>query len=125
MQFLRTLFWVVLAVVAVIFAINNWTQVTVSLWGGLQADAKLPVLLLAAFLLGLVPMYLLHRATRWSLRRRLDGAERSLAELRAVDAPAPAPVPVATPVLAGDPVATTAMPTAYAPPPTAGPAVIG
>jgi hypothetical protein len=48
MQFLRTLFWVVLAVVAVIFAVNNWSQVTINLWGGMQADAKLPVLLLGA-----------------------------------------------------------------------------
>lgn len=122
MQFLRTLFWVVLAVVAVIFAVNNWTQVTISLWGGLQADAKLPVLLLAAFLIGLVPMYLLHRATRWSLRRRLDSAERSLAELRAIDAP-PA-MPTATAGLPGDTNGSTSMPTAYAPPP-ATPTVTG
>jgi len=103
MQFLRTLFWVVLAVVAVIFAVNNWTQVTVNLWGGLQADAKLPVLLFAAFLIGLVPMYLLHRATRWSLRRRLESAERSLNELRALDPPVADPVvppPVPT-IIAG------------------------
>ena len=95
MQFLRTLFWVVLAVVAVIFALNNWTQVTVNLWAGLRADAKLPVLLFIAFLIGLVPMYVLHRATRWSLRRRLDNAERALAELRELTAPAP---PVAAPL---------------------------
>jgi uncharacterized integral membrane protein len=106
MQFLRTLFWVVLAVVAVIFAVNNWNQVTVNLWGGLQADAKLPVLLFAAFLLGLVPMFILHRATRWSLRRRLDSAERSLAELRTLDtAPAePAPLVMPQPPLVGPPV---------------------
>ena len=94
MQFLRTLFWVVLAVVAVIFAFNNWTQVTVNLWGGLRADAKLPVLLLIAFLVGLLPVFVLHRATRWNLRRRLDNAERSLAELRGIAAPPP---PVADP----------------------------
>jgi len=124
MQFLRTLFWVVLAVVAVIFGINNWSQVTVNLWGGMQADAKLPVLLLAAFLLGLVPTYLLHRATRWSLRRRLDSAERALAELRTTEAPAA--VPVATGSLPGDPIAPIAMPAAYAPPVTpTSPTVIG
>jgi len=86
MQFLRTLFWVVLAVVAVIFAFNNWTQVSVNLWGGLSADAKLPVLLLVAFLIGLLPMFILHRATRWNLKRRLDNAERALAVLRGLDA---------------------------------------
>jgi putative membrane protein len=120
MQFLRTLFWVVLAVVAVIFAVNNWTQVTVNLWGGLQADAKLPVLLLGAFLIGLVPMYLLHRATRWSLRRRLDSAERSLLELRP---PEVAAMPVSA-ALPGDPIAPTAMPAAHTPL-GAGPTVTG
>ena len=82
MQFLRTLFWVVIAVVAVIFAFNNWTQVTVNLWGGLRVDAKLPILLLVAFLVGLVPLFVVHRAMRWTLRRRRDNAERSRAELR-------------------------------------------
>lgn len=96
MQFLRTLFWVVLAVVAAIFAFNNWTQVTINLWGGMQADAKLPVLLFAAFLIGLVPMYVLHRATRWTLRRRIDSAERSLAELRA---PALVPLEEGSPIV--------------------------
>ena len=98
MQFLRTLFWVVLAVVAVIFAFNNWTQVTIMLWGGLRADAKLPVLLFVAFLIGLVPMFILYRATRWSLRRRLDNAERSLAELRGLP-PIAAADDLSTPVL--------------------------
>lgn len=95
MQFLRTLFWVVIAVVAVIFAFNNWTQVTVSLWGGLRVDAKLPILLLVAFLIGLLPLFVVHRATRWTLRRRLDNAERSLAELRGL----PATVPIGNPVV--------------------------
>jgi putative membrane protein len=113
MQFLRTLFWVVLAVVAVIFAFNNWTQVTVNLWGGLQADAKLPVLLLAAFLIGAVPMFVLYRASRWGLRRRLDHAERSLAELRAIEAPAPGSAG-AMPTL---PTATVDQMTPLAPPP--------
>ena len=83
MQFLRTLFWVVVAIVAAIFAMNNWHTVEVSLWGGLVADAKLPVLLLGAFLVGLVPTFVVYRTTRWRLRRRLDQAERALAEARA------------------------------------------
>ena len=97
MQFLRTLFWVVIAVVAVIFAFNNWIQVTVTLWGGLRVDAKLPILLLVAFLIGLLPLFIVHRATRWNLKRRLDNAERSLAELRV---PGTTTVPVAEPVVA-------------------------
>jgi lipopolysaccharide assembly protein A len=95
MQFLKTLFWVLIAVAGVIFSYNNWLPVSVSLWGGLVLDTKLPVLLIAAFLIGLVPTLLLHRATRWNLRRKLDNAERSLTEIRnAANPPAPAAPPV-------------------------------
>lgn len=88
MQFLRTLFWVVVAVAAVIFATRNWVTIPINLWGGLQADIKLPVLIFGAFLIGLLPPWLWHRATRWSLRRRLESTERALAEARA-GTPAP------------------------------------
>ena len=76
MQFLKTLFWVVLAVMLVLFATRNWTAVTLNLWGGLQADVKLPILVLAAFLLGFLPMLAIHLARIWSLKRRLEPAER-------------------------------------------------
>jgi lipopolysaccharide assembly protein A len=89
MQFLRTLFWVVLAVAAVIFAMRNWTPVTVGLWGGLLVEAKLPVLIFGAFLLGFLPMFGYHRATRWRLRRRIESHERALEEIRAVGEMAP------------------------------------
>lgn len=89
MQFLRTIFWVILAVTAVIFSAGNWTSVTIELWGDVQVDSKLPVLLFGSFLLGLVPTLILHRATRWRLKRRLDTAERALADARGYAAPAP------------------------------------
>lgn len=73
MQFLKTLFWVVIAVALVLFASANWTTVTVNLWGGLQADVKLPVLVIGAFLLGFLPMLVWHRARLWSLKRRQSG----------------------------------------------------
>lgn len=91
MQFLKTLFWVMIAVAAVIFAFNNWEVVQVRLWSGLILDAKLPVLLLIAFLTGFLPPLLLLQASRWRLRRRLDAAERALAEIRHADAPPPVP----------------------------------
>ena len=90
MQFLRTVFWVLVAVLVVLFATRNWTPVTVSLWANLQADIKLPVLLLVAFLLGWLPTWLIHRARLWTLNRRLDAFERQRA------APPPAePAPTA------------------------------
>jgi multisubunit Na+/H+ antiporter MnhG subunit len=84
MQFLRTVFWVVIAVLAVIFAFNNWIDVSVHLWGDIGTVWKLPFLLFAVFLLGLLPPWILHRVTRWSMRRKLDTANRSLVETRAV-----------------------------------------
>jgi putative membrane protein len=71
MQFLRTLFWVILAVFVAIIARNNWSDVTVNLWGSLQADIKLPVLVLLAAFLGFLPTFLWLRARLWSLNRRL------------------------------------------------------
>ena len=76
MQFLKTLFWVVLAIILVLFARNNWEAVTLNLWGGLQADVKKPVLVLASFLLGFLPTFLIYRARLWSLRRRYEPLER-------------------------------------------------
>jgi uncharacterized integral membrane protein len=79
MQFLKTLFWVALAIVLVLFFNANWTAVTIKLWGGLEADVKLPVLVVSSFLLGFLPMLIIHRARLWSLRRRLEVHERQSA----------------------------------------------
>jgi lipopolysaccharide assembly protein A len=82
MQFLKAIFQAFIAVVAAIFAYNNWTTVTVNLWGGVVLDTVLPVLLLIAFLIGLLPTFLLHRATRWRLNRKLNSAEKALADVQ-------------------------------------------
>ena len=71
MQLLRTLFWVAIAVAASAFVVANWTPITLTLWNGVLLDTYLPIPLTAAFLLGFVPYYLLHSATRWSLQRSL------------------------------------------------------
>ncbi len=71
MAFLRTLFWIAVTVVVVVFSIRNWEPVTINLFGNLQADVKLPVLVLIAFLIGFVPVYAWHRAVRWRDRRRV------------------------------------------------------
>lgn len=98
MQFLKTLFWVALAVGLVLFATVNWNAVTITLWGGLEADVKLPILVLGAFLLGFLPMLLIHRARMWSMKRRMEGLERQMAHLRApVTEPAPSVTPAETP----------------------------
>jgi uncharacterized integral membrane protein len=77
MNFLKTLFWVVVTAVAVVFSVNNWSPIfPVQLWGGFVADTHVPVLMIGSFLLGFLPMLIVHRARLWSLRRRmatLDG----------------------------------------------------
>jgi len=83
MQFLKTLFWVILAIVLVLFAHANWQSVTLNLWGGLQADVKLPALVIFAFLIGFLPTLILYRARIWSLRRRLE------AQTHVANAPVP------------------------------------
>lgn len=77
MQFLKTLFWVLVAVVGVLFASRNWSDVTLNLWGDIQADIKIPALLLIIFLLGFLPTWLIMRGRLWSYRRRVDALERT------------------------------------------------
>ena len=89
MQFLKTLFWVLVAVVVSFFVYRNWTPVTLNLWDDIQADIKIPVLLLVFFLLGFLPTWLVMRARIWGYRRRVDALERSRA---------PGPTPSAAPV---------------------------
>ena len=95
MQFLKTLFWCLLAFVAAIFAIGNWTVVPIQLWGGMEALVNLPLLLLLTFLAGLVPTLAWHSTLRWRLRNRLGTVERTLADLRLAVAPPPLAPPLA------------------------------
>ncbi len=95
MQFLKTLFWVAFAVILVLFASVNWNAVTVKLWGGLEADIKLPILILASFLLGFLPMLVIHRARLWGLKRRLELHERQGPVIQSAPAAAP---PTAEPI---------------------------
>ncbi len=91
MQFLKTLLWVTLVVGLTVFAINNWVPVTVSLWGGLRLDTKLPALVIAAFVLGFFPLYIFHRTITWRMKRRiltLEGNQRSYAPPAAAPTPA-------------------------------------
>ncbi|GGJ40331.1 lipopolysaccharide assembly protein LapA domain-containing protein [Sphingopyxis bauzanensis] len=103
MGILRTIIWVLLTAVLVIFAMANWLAVTVTIWPGQVLDTKLPVLILASFLIGSVPMWVALRTTRWSLKRRLDASERQLADMRALANRPVEPAPVTTPAPATPP----------------------
>lgn len=86
MHFLKTLFWVLVAVIIVLFSSHNWSDVTLNLWGNIQADIKIPLLLLILFLLGFLPTWLLMRTRLWSYRRRIEAFERSQASAAAAAA---------------------------------------
>ena len=49
-----------------------------NLWENLVLETKVPVLVILAFLLGLVPMWLYHRSVKWSLGRRIRSLEASI-----------------------------------------------
>ena len=93
MQFLKTLFWVVIAAFLAILASRNWHDVTMNLWGDIQADIKLPILIGLAFLLGWLPTYLVHRARLWRMKSRLESFGRQQAEVRS---PEPAEIELPT-----------------------------
>ena len=86
MSFLRTAFWVIVAVALALFTKANWVvapmysgYVPVKLWDDIVLDTRLPILIIAAFLLGLIPTWLWARAMKWQMQRRLASTERALA----------------------------------------------
>ncbi len=96
MQFLKALFWFLILGLMAAFAATNWQPVEIQLWSGLVADVNLPALLVAMFLLGLIPTMLVYHAVRWRLRQRIATLERTLEDLRAAHA-ATGPTEPATP----------------------------
>lgn len=79
MQFVRTLFWVLILAALVIFTAFNWKPVEVQIWTNLVLETKVPALVIIAFLLGLVPTWLLHRGVKWRLKRRISALETAAA----------------------------------------------
>ena len=80
MQFLKTLFWMIVLLIFILFSIANWSvgasatgKVIIQLWGGLVAEVRLPLLVFVAFLIGFVPTYGLLRLRLATLKRRLNG----------------------------------------------------
>jgi hypothetical protein len=102
MQFLKILFWCLLAFVAAIFTLGNWTSIPIKLWGGMEALINLPLLLLLTFLAGLLPTMAWHSTLRWRLRTRLAATERALQDLRVTVAPRPAPTLLPDPIIVPD-----------------------
>jgi len=78
MQFIRTALAVIAGIVLLIFSVNNWKPVEVRIWDTLVLDTKLPAVVVVSFLLGLVPMWLISKAGRWRLKRRIQTLENAV-----------------------------------------------
>lgn len=87
MSFLKILLWILIAVAAIIFAVANWNDVSLNLWGGLVLTIKLPFLLLLVGLAVWLPTWLVMRGKLWRLQRRIAVESQS----NVVPAPPPAP----------------------------------
>ncbi len=110
MQALRTILLLVITIVLVAFIAMNWQPVSLNIWplaegGYLGVDWPVGFIVLVSFLLGMLPMWLLARASKWRLSRRIATLENSVAASSVVaplatatqlEAAAP-PAPVLTP----------------------------
>ncbi len=107
MQFLKYLFWCLLAFVAAVFSFGNWYSVEIHLPSGLIALVNLPFLLFVTFLIGFLPMLFYHLTARWRLRQRLAITERTLDQIRGAALPVEPPIPSPAPEpLAAEPITT-------------------
>jgi lipopolysaccharide assembly protein A len=97
MQAIRTIIWVIIAVVLTIFAAMNFEPVTVRIFPGnpgTVAEMPLALLIVLVALLAFLPPFLLNLGNRWRLTRKIQSQEDTINLLR-TPAPAPAPVAVA------------------------------
>ena len=97
MRVIRTSVWIVITALLVAFIAMNWGKSPVNIWpvegGYLHFDWPIGFIALVFFLLGLVPMWLLHKAGSWRLNRRINALENSV---RASAPPSTSPPPIAT-----------------------------
>jgi uncharacterized integral membrane protein len=113
MQIIRTILWVLITAVLVAFIAMNWTKVPVNIWpmddgNYLHLEWPVGVIALVFFLLGAVPMWIVHRAGRWRMQRRIHALENTVSATSAPSAstlaePASASMPLTAPVIADEP----------------------
>lgn len=108
MQSMRTLIWVLFAVLLTLFAVINSQRVEVAVWPGTVAELPLSILIISVFLIGFLPPYLVNLTNRWRLQRKIKQQDDTIAMLRPAPAAPTPPAPVIeTPVtsLSKDPTA--------------------
>lgn len=78
MQIVRTIIWVMILTGIMLFSFLNWKPVEITLWDEFIVETKVPALVILAFLVGVVPMWLYHRSVKWGLSRRIRSLEASI-----------------------------------------------
>lgn len=75
MKFIKILFWTLLVIFLVIFSVNNWQPVTLSI--GLESEliTKLPVIVIGSLIIGFVPLYIWHNIVKWRLKRKINNGQ--------------------------------------------------
>ncbi|MDE2403992.1 MAG: LapA family protein [Sphingomonadales bacterium] len=98
MQVIRTIFWVVVTALLVAFIAMNWGPAPVNFWplekGYLHFEWPVGIIALTFFLLGMMPTWLLAKAARWRLHRRIAALENTV---RATEVVPPAELAVPQP----------------------------
>ena len=69
----------------------------VQIWSNIVLETKLPALVIVAFLLGLIPMWLIHRTAKWRMTRRVNALEAATTRMAAPKSDAPAATPDTAP----------------------------
>lgn len=115
MQALRTIIWVLVAIVFVSFVAINWETVPVNFWplqdGYLHFNWPVGFVALVGLAIGFLPTWLIARANSWRLNRRIANLENSL------KAATPAP-PLGTSTQLGESAQPAALTPVTAPDPT-------
>ena len=83
MQIIRTIVWIAITAALVAFVAMNWEQAPVNFWpleNGAYLHLQWPVGVIAIFFfaLGALPMWLLSKAGRWRMSRRMAALENSV-----------------------------------------------
>jgi hypothetical protein len=112
MQIVRMIVWVLLLTALLVFSFANWNPaVDVTIWPNLVIQTKIPAIVIISILIGFLPTWLVYRANKWRLNRRMGTlAANPHAALQANAAPAPEPDVVQTPAEHPAPVARVAEP---------------
>jgi lipopolysaccharide assembly protein A len=81
-QIVRTIVWAALTAALVAFIAMNWNAAPVNFWpleqGYLHFEWPVGLIALVFFLLGMLPMWLLSKAGKWRLTRRINALENTV-----------------------------------------------